>query len=125
MAIKEHKQGRTVVLEPDSDITWKTQPELKQALDGLSSEGRRHIVIDLTHVREISGYGLGLLASRCGRLRRQHGDIKLVHTSEPVRRLLQVTRLEPLFEQFDTTAGAVRSFSIIDRGDSHESNSEE
>jgi anti-anti-sigma factor len=124
MAIKERCRGETVVLEPDCDITWRTQPELKQALDNLSTEGRRHIVIDLTHVHEISGYGLGLLASRCGRLRRQRGDIKLAHTSEPVRRLLQVSHLERFFEQFESTAGAVRSFSIIDRGDPRESETE-
>jgi len=116
MAIKERGRGNVVVLEPDSDITWKSQPELKRALDQLSASGQRHIIIDLSHVREISGYGLGLLASRCGRLRREHGDIRLANASDPVRRLLQVTNLDDLFEQFDSADTAVRSFSIIDRG---------
>ena len=120
MAIREKDVGAAVVLTPDADITWRTQPELKQALDGLSAHGQRHIIIDLTHVREISGYGLGLLASRCGRLRRERGDIRLANASLPVQRLLRVTHLDALFEQFESADGAVRSFSIMDRGEDPE-----
>ncbi len=116
MVIKEKERGRAVVLEPDADISWRTQPELKNALDELATHGRRHIIIDLTRVREISGYGLGLLASRCARLRRQHGDIRLANASAPVKRLLHVTNLDELFELFDSTESAARSFTVMDRG---------
>jgi anti-sigma B factor antagonist len=120
MGIREKNRGSAVVLEPDSDITWRTQPELKDALDELSAQGHRHVIIDLSRVHEISGYGLGLLASRCGRFRRQRGDIKLVNPSSDVKRLLQVTNLDELFEQFDTADHAIRSFTIMDRGDDEE-----
>ena len=120
MAIKELFRSGAVVLVPDGNITWRTQPELKGALDELSATGRKNIIIDLTNVREISGYGLGLLASRCGQFRRESGDIKLVNTSGPVKKLLQVTNLDGLFEQFDSADSAVRSFTIIDRGESEE-----
>jgi len=116
MAIIEKHKKDAVVLVPDTDITWRTQPELKDALDHLSGSGQRHIIIDLTNVREISGYGLGLLASRCARLRRHQGDIKLLHASQGVRRLLRLTQLDGLFEQFDDDDTAARSFSIVDRG---------
>ncbi len=115
MSITEDHKQRAVVLTPDTSITWRTQPELKSALDELSSSGEKHIVIDLTNVREISGYGLGLLASRCGRLRRQQGDIKLVNISRSVKKLLRVTNLDALFEQFDSADGAVQSFTVMDR----------
>ena len=116
MAITEKDRGAAVVLVPDSDITWRSQPELKRALDGLSEHGQKHIIIDLSHVREISGYGLGLLASRCGRLRREHGDIRLANLSTLVKRLLRVTNLDALFRQFDSAESAVRSFTIMDSG---------
>jgi len=126
MAIREKERAGAVVLKPDSDITWKNQPELKRVLDQLSANGQKHIIIDLSHVREISGYGLGLLASRCGRLRRDHGDIRLANASDPIKRVLQVTALDDLFEQFDSADNAVRSFSIIDRGvDQSEEDEEE
>ena len=116
MAISEKARGGTVVLTPDSDITWDNQPELKHVLDDLSEQGEKHIIIDLSRVREISVYGLGLLASRCGRLRREHGDIRLANPSALVRRLLHVTNLDHLFEQFDSADNAVRSFTIMDSG---------
>ena len=116
MSIAEKHKGSVVVLVPDADITWHTQPELKNALDGLSARGECHIIIDLTNVREISGYGLGLLASRCGLFRRAHGDIRLAAAPDPVRKLLRVTNLDELFAQFDDADSAVRSFSLIDRG---------
>jgi anti-anti-sigma factor len=117
MAIREKLNGTTTVLIPDANITWRTQPELKDALDGLSASGRKHVIVDLTHVREISGYGLGLLASRCARLRREYGDIRLANACESVRRLLQVTHLVDLFEHFDSADSAARSFTIMDRGE--------
>ena len=125
MAIKEKDLGAAVVLEPDSDITWRTQPELKRALDQLSVHGQKHIIIDLSNVREISGYGLGLLASRCGRLRRENGDIRLANASDPVKRLLQVTNLHELFAQFDSADSAVRSFTIMDDGGPSDKDEEE
>jgi len=117
MAIREKHEGAAVILIPDSNITWRTQPELKTALDNLSAIGQTHIIVDLTNVREISGYGLGLLASRCGRLRRDRGDIKLAGASDSVKKLLEVTNLDQLFDQFDTADNAVRSFTVMDRGD--------
>ena len=120
MAIKEKCEGDTVVLVPDRNITWRTQPELKAALDDLTASGRKNIVIDLTNVREISGYGLGLLASRCGRLRRDHGDIKLVNASDPVKRVLELTHLDDLFEQLDAADAAPRSVTFIHQGDDEE-----
>lgn len=116
MAINEKRSGQAVVLTPDANITWRTQPELKDRLDDLSARGELHIIIDLTNVREISGYGLGLLASRCGQIRRQHGDIRLARAPESIRRLLQVTNLDAMFAQFDNTDTAVRSFTIMDLG---------
>ena len=118
--ITEKLAGETVVLVPETDITWRTQPELKEALDDLSSHGHKHIIIDLTNVSEISGYGLGLLASRCGRLRREHGDIRLSNASEPVRRVFEITNLNVMFEVFNSTDEAVESFTIMDRGDESE-----
>jgi len=120
MAISERHAGDTVVLLPDSSITWRTQPELKRTLDSLFDQGQTHIIIDLTNVREISGYGLGLLASRCARLRRRDGDIRLVNASEPVLRLLQVTNLADLFRLFETADTAVQSFTVIDLGTDQE-----
>ncbi len=116
MAIREKHNGGATVLVPDASITWRTQPELKDALDDLSASGQNHIVMDLTHVREISAYGLGLLASRCARLRRGYGDIRLANPSASVKRLLHAARLEELFEQFDTVERAVRSFTVMDSG---------
>jgi len=116
MSIREKERGTAVVLRPDADITWRTQPELKDALDDLAAHGQKHIIIDLTDVREISGYGLGLLASRCARLRRERGDIRLANASDLVRRLLHVTNLDDLFRQFENAETAARSFTIMDRG---------
>ncbi|MFW6158719.1 MAG: STAS domain-containing protein [Planctomycetota bacterium] len=116
MTIQEKDTDGAVVLVPDSNITWRNQPELKRVLDHLGDEGRTNVIIDLTNVEEISGYGLGLLASRCGRLRREHGDIRLANASKLIKRLLEVTNLDELFEQYPDTDRAVRSFTIVHRG---------
>ena len=114
MAIREKHSGETTVLVPDASITWRTQPELKDALDGLSDSGHMLVVIDLTHVGDVSAYGLGMLASRCVRFRRSYGDIRLANTPPAVKTLLHSARLEDFFKQFDTVERAVRSFTVMD-----------
>ena len=116
MKIREREAGGAVVLVPDSDITWRNQPTLRQELDRLSERGRTHIIIDLSNVEEISGYGLGLLASRCGRLRRRAGDIRLANPSALIKRILEMTSLDELFEQYTDIDQAVRSFAIVHTG---------
>jgi anti-anti-sigma factor len=116
MAIREKHNGDTTVLVPDASITWRTQPELKDALDGLSDSGQTLVVIDLSHVGEVSAYGLGMLASRCVRFRRSYGDIRLANTPAAVVALLRAARLEDFFEQFDSVERAVRSFTVMDSG---------
>jgi len=125
MSISQKHLENAVVLMPEDDITWRTQPELRNSLDDLSENGESHIIIDLSHVHEITGYGLGLLASRCGQLRREHGDIRLAGASDAVRRLLHVTHLDDLFQLFDSAESAVRSFTIMDLGNGSQEEDEE
>ena len=81
-------------------------------LDKLNSElaqQRRWFVIDLSGVIGMSSTGLGVLISSHRRLKEKNVPFKLAHLSEKVRSVLQITRLNTIFEVYESVDEAVKS----------------
>ena len=84
--------------------------QLREAVEVLVDSGRLRVVVDLTEVKVIDSAGLGQLVA-CGRLvAKSGGALKILHPRERVARVMDVARVLPLFEVFDTEAQAVASF---------------
>ena len=78
----------------DATTAWDLRPALLRALYTQSPE----LWIDLGRVTFIDSTGLGMLVSVLKEAREMSGDIRLVNAGREVRRILQVTGLEALFE---------------------------
>lgn len=68
------------------------------------------IVVDLKNVTWMNSSGLGMLVSGLTTMRSSDGDLKLANVSERVRRPLQITRLENVFEIYQSVEEAIKSF---------------
>jgi anti-sigma B factor antagonist len=71
------------------------------------SEGRLVVLIDMAGVTDIDAHGLGSLISSLTTLERHGGRMALVAPTERVRRLLAITRLDTVFEVYDTEREAL------------------
>jgi anti-sigma B factor antagonist len=78
----------------DTSTAWDLRPAL---LKTLYTDGPR-ILIDLGRVSFIDSTGLGMLVGVLKEAREMQGDVKLINAGREVRRILQVTGLEALFE---------------------------
>lgn len=79
----------------DATSAWDLRPALLRAL---YTEGPE-LWVDLGRVNFIDSTGLGMLVGVLKEAREMKGEMRLMNAGREVRRILQVTGLEALFEQ--------------------------
>ena len=96
--------GRLVADEEDLDFA--------DHVDRLVADDRIHIVVDFHDVTCIDSGGVGTLVAKFLSVRRRGGDMRLVRVTDRTRRVLAITRLLSVFQVFESTEQAIRSFSV-------------
>ena len=72
---------------------------------------RPQLVFDLSPVVQLDAAGVEMLLRCMSEAHKRDGDLKLAAPSEQAAVVLELTRTERLFEIFETSVDAVRSFS--------------
>lgn len=73
-------------------------------------DGIVNMVADLSDIKWMNSSGLGMLMAGLTTLRSSDGDLKLACVSERVRRPIEITRLDQVFEIFESIDEAIESF---------------
>ncbi len=97
--------------------------QLGEAVQVLLESDRLRLVVDLSSVTTIDSGGLGELVASAQRLTQAGGRLKVINPPDRVARVLDVARVLPLFEVFETEDDAVRSFASDDAGPAPPTNS--
>jgi len=110
--IRDRVAGTVTVLEPLGRMVLSESPAddvLKERVAAQLREGRRQFIVDLHRVSQMDTSGLTTLVTAYIAVRKQEGRIVLVNPSGRVRELLRVTRLNTLFQVFDSEDDAIVS----------------
>lgn len=110
---ERRQEGDLYRLSVNGQIDLSTVPELKQALLDAIDAGGRHIIIELSRVRYMDSSGFGVLLGATKRLRPAGGQLYLVGCTEPIARLLQITRLNTIFELYESEEVARRAIAAV------------
>jgi anti-sigma B factor antagonist len=89
---------------------------LKETVDRLVAEGRVNLVIDMSDVTRMDSAGIGMLVGKFMTVKKRGGTMRLLHLTDRTSRLLHVTRLETIFEIFDSEQTALLSFGRTGNG---------
>jgi anti-sigma B factor antagonist len=73
-------------------------------------KGRKKIVLDLGEVSFIDSAGLGELVAAYTSARRHGAQVKLANLTKKIDDLLDITRLSSVFETFESSDEAIKSF---------------
>jgi anti-sigma B factor antagonist len=68
------------------------------------------LVFDFSEVRQLDSAGIEFLLRCTEEAMKRNGDVKLAAISPPIAVVLELTRVDRLFEIFETTSDAVESF---------------
>jgi anti-sigma B factor antagonist len=112
MGIVEKKVGNFVIFELEGELMGGAETEQFRGLvdDAIKNE-KNKVIVDMKKVNWMNSSGLGMLMSALTSLRSSGGDLKLANVSESVRRPIQITRLDSVFEEFDTIEEAMSTFA--------------
>ncbi len=109
METNENESVTTISLSGRFDAT--VVGRFKEFLNSLSQNGSEQYVVDLADLDYIDSGGLGCLVSFLRRVRQNGGDIKVATLSGKVRAVFELTRLHRIFEIYDDSSAAVKSYA--------------
>ena len=112
MSIKTKESYNVIVIEIKGKLVGgPLSSEISNMLYDLLDDGKKNIVIDLHDINLINSSGLGILINGLTAMRKNGGDLKLANLSNKIEGLLSITKLNQMFEQYNSVGEAVKSFS--------------
>jgi len=112
MQIEERVVNTVTVLDLKGKMTLGEGDELlRDKINSLLQQDRKHIVLNLEGVPYIDSAGLGEIVRTYTTVSRQGGKLKLVNLTKRITDLLSITKLLTVFETFESEQEAIRSFS--------------
>jgi anti-anti-sigma factor len=70
--------------------------------------GKKYIILDMTHVTTVDSFGLGILVGIYKRIVAVDGYLKVVTPDKNVRALFEITGLERIIKIYNTVSEALR-----------------
>ncbi len=108
--LKERHDVTILVLEGRL-VEGPGSQQLREAVEVLLESRRLQLVVDLSSVTSIDSGGVGELVASAQRLQQAGGRLKVINPPDRVARVLDVARVLPVFEVFETEEDAVHSFT--------------
>jgi len=111
MKIKRREVDGIIVLDLSGEMYGgPDNMKLLEMISELVQDKKLDLILNLSKVKWISSTGLGIMVSARSRYAKEGGVIKLMNPNDRVLGILQVTRLNLIFDVFPTEQEALESF---------------
>jgi anti-sigma B factor antagonist len=103
--------NRVIAVDAVGRLTLNdSRTRLRDLIHVYSSNGHKHFLLNLARVEFIDSDGMGELVRCYSIVRQKGGELRLLHANQRVQDLLQVTRLNTLFEIYNDEQAALQAF---------------
>lgn len=109
LALRDDGSVTIVTLSGDL-VIGDAEALFKRTVSRLLEEGKVQIVVDCGGLRYVDSSGLGSLVRALTTSQHEGGGTKLLGVPPTLRRLLELTKLDSVFETFEQRDQAVSSF---------------
>ncbi|HZI65545.1 MAG TPA: STAS domain-containing protein [Thermoanaerobaculia bacterium] len=111
MDLKTTENDRVTILTLNGDLViGEAESTFKKTVTRLLEEGKVQLLVDLKGVGFLDSSGLGALVRALTNSQKEGGQTKLVHAGPQIRKLLEMTKLDSVFELHDDLSTAISSF---------------
>lgn len=110
VATKKLSDHLALVEIEDKLMTEEHIQMLQNAVKEVVEEPSTHVILDLSRIKRINSIGLGCLISIYTTVSNQKGILKVGGTNEFVKNVLNITKLNEVFEIYPTKEEAIDSF---------------
>ncbi len=112
MKIKSREAGQVVILDVSGKLMGGGDADtFRDTIHDLLEQGKKRIVVNLSEVGWVNSTGVGILITGYTTMRRNKGNLKLLHVSKKIQSILYITKLNLIFECFDNEDEAIASYS--------------
>jgi anti-sigma B factor antagonist len=113
MHISERSVGEVMIVDVSGKITLGDGGDaiLKDKMQSLMQQGKKHVLLNLGEVSYVDSAGLGEIVQAYATMNKGGGALKLLNTTKRIKDLLAITKLLTVFECHDDEAEAVKSFT--------------
>ncbi|NLW87357.1 MAG: STAS domain-containing protein [Planctomycetes bacterium] len=113
MNITTESYGHAVILILKGDLLEDAIEPLRQAVDHqLANKEVIDIVLNLENVPFIDSKAMEYLLDLQDKLAERLGQVRFVKCDENIRKILEITRLDSVFEVFDDVTEAVKAVEV-------------
>lgn len=111
MDYSKKSQGDVTILTLSGKIVGGPESlKFNQTLSNLIDEGNVNVILDLSEIELMNSSGLGIIIHSVNQLKQNNGSLKLAKVSDKIRQIMEITKLNSIFESYDTIEEAVESF---------------
>jgi anti-sigma B factor antagonist len=111
MQLTTKDDGRVTILTLDGDLViGESESLFKKTVVRLLEDGKVNLLVDLRRVHFLDSSGLGALVRALTNSQKEGGQTKLLGAGPQVKKLLEMTKLDSVFENFTDMETAVSSF---------------
>ncbi len=103
-------KGVTVIELTGNVMGGPDATALNDQLHKMIDDSKKRIVVDLSDVKFINSSGLAMLIGGLNTLRKSGGEMKLARASDKIENLLEMTKLNTVFDIHKTVNEAVTAF---------------
>jgi len=106
----EESNNRVILRLKGNIIGGPDSTEFNNSIKQLISQGKIKIVIDLGNVSYVNSTGLSILFRGDRTVKEAGGDMKFASLNEKMKNLLLITKLNTIFDIYDSVEEAVKGF---------------
>jgi anti-sigma B factor antagonist len=111
MQLTTRDDGRVTILTVDGNLViGESESLFKKTVVRLLEEGKVNLLVDMRQVNLLDSSGLGALVRAMTNSQKEGGQTKILGAGPQVKRLLEMTKLDSVFENFTDMETAVSSF---------------
>lgn len=111
MKIIKEQQNDIFIMHLDGDVMGGPEAvQINDEINQMIDEGSLKAVIDLANVGRMNSSGLGILINALSTYKHNGGNLKLAGITPSLQNIMKITRLDNIFESYDTVAAAIASF---------------
>ena len=110
MQIIEKKSKDIVTYHITGDIDINSSPDIRKSFEKCVNAKAMKVLVNLSGVSYVDSSGLATLVEMLKRTRAYGGKLRLAGLAAKVRSLFEITKLEKLFEIYDSEQDATANF---------------
>ncbi len=110
MRINKTKQKDIIICNVNGDIDINSSPDIRKTFDDLTKIQEKKIIINLKEVSYIDSSGLATLVEVLKKTKNYGGRLRLSNLADKVKGLFEITKLEKIFDIYETSEDAITNF---------------